>query len=152
MIDRIPPMAEVVAAPCVVVRGAADARLAASVGRRFTLLSARAAASFAGCLLWQAIARDARLAFPALVDADILDCADAPGRALEALRLGQRVLVLDARAPGFADLCGRAATVGATVLPSRPPFFDLGLLPKPTGHLLARLRAFLETGAHEGVR
>lgn len=130
-------------APCVVIRGAADVRLAASLARPFTLLSARGAASFAGCLVWQAIARQARAGCPEWVRGDILDCADAPGRALEALRLGQRVLVLDRGALGFADVCGRAALMGAVVLPARPACFDGGFAPKPTPYLRARLDAFL---------
>jgi hypothetical protein len=58
------------------------------------------------------------------VPPDILDCADAPGRALEALRHGQRLLVLQAPAH-FADIGERAARQGATVLASAPPSLDL---------------------------
>ena len=154
MIDRIPvardtpaPSCTPARAACVVVRSAADIRLAAGAERPFTLLSARGAASFAGSLLWLAIARGAREAFPALVADDILDCADAPGRALEALRLGQRLLVLDEMAPGFADVAARATSVGALVLRRRPPCFDPGFAPRITPVLRARLLAFLERAA-----
>ena len=56
---------------------------------------------------------------------DALDCADAPGRALEALSLGCRVIVLRP-GPAFADIVERAAAQGAIVLPEPPPSLDLG--------------------------
>ncbi|MBC7800529.1 MAG: hypothetical protein H7Z10_07895, partial [Gemmatimonadaceae bacterium] len=56
---------------------------------------------------------------------DILDCADAPGRAMEALSLGCRIVVLQP-GPAFADIAGRAAALGALVLPAAPPSIDLG--------------------------
>lgn len=159
MIERMPgagdPPAETgqIAAPgglpCVVVRSLRDVRLAASFGRPMALLSARAAASFAGCLAWQALARAAREAAPGLVGADILDCADASGRALEALRLGQQILVLDERSVGFADVSGRARAMGATVLPVRPLAFDPGLAPHPSPGLRRALAAFLGAD-HDG--
>ena len=104
-----------------------------------------AAASFAGCLAWQALARAAREAHPGLVNADILDCADASGRALEALRLGQQILVLDERSVGFADVCGRAAAMGATVLPVCVPHaFDPGLVFRRALGLRRALAAHLD--------
>ena len=131
--------------PCVVARSIRDVHFAASFGRPLALLSARAAASFAGCLAWQALARAAREAYPALIGADILDCADASGRALEALRLGQQILVLDERSVAFADVRGRAAAIGAVVLPARPHGFDPGLEPRPSPGLRRALAAFLES-------
>ncbi len=140
MIDGMPDAVPWHGPPCVVARSIADVRLAATAGVGFTLLSARAAASFAGCLAWQALARLAREAFADLVRADILDCADAPGRALEALRLGQKVVVLDGDSVGFADVAERAAVLGASVLPVRPPAFDPGIA---HGRATPRLRQAL---------
>ena len=88
--------------------------------------------------------RRAREAHPGLVNADILDCADASGRALEALRLGQQILVLDERSVGFADVCGRAAAMGATVLPVRPHAFDPGLVFRRAPGLRRALAAHLD--------
>ncbi len=127
-----------------VARSLHDVRIAAGLGRPFAILSARAAASFVGCLAWQALARFAREEFPRLVLADILDCADASGRALEALRLGQQVMVLAEDSVGFADVRGRASAIGAAVLPERPPAFDLGVGARLSPGRRQALAAFLE--------
>ena len=142
--SEAPERATVRGLPCVVARSMHDVHVAASFGRPLALLSARAAAAFAGCLAWQALARNAREAYPALIGADILDCADASGRALEALRLGQQILVLDGNSVGFADVRGRAEAIGAAVLPMRPHGFDPGLAARPSAGLRRALAAFLE--------
>ncbi len=109
----------------VVIHGLAHARLALRPGRAVLLLSAPGAASYAGCGWWRALITMARAEFPALDPPDALDCADAPGRALEALSLGCRIIVLRP-GPAFADIAGRAAALGAAVLPQPPPSLDLG--------------------------
>ena len=111
-------------ARAVVIHGLADARAALRPGRPVTLLSGVGAASYAGCGWWRALIARA-LAESGHAAADVLDCADAPGRAVEALRAGCRHLVLDGGVPAFADVAGRAATLGAVVLPSRPAALDL---------------------------
>jgi len=55
----------------------------------------------------------------------VLDCADSPGCAMAALRVGQRRLVLDPACPAFAAVAATAATLGATVLAGRPAALDL---------------------------
>ena len=116
-IERLPP--------AIVVRSLADARTALAPGLSVTLLSARGAAMFAGTLFWQALVRAAGLhERPGC--ADILDCADGSGRALEALRLGQKLLVLDPSSVGAADIAERGARLGAIVMPRRPAALDLG--------------------------
>ena len=112
------------AARAVVVHGLADARNALAPGLPVTLLSARGAALYAGCLWWRALVATARAERLHLAVADILDCADAPGRALEALRAGQSLLVLEP-CPGRADVEGAAAECGAVLLAMRPPALDL---------------------------
>ena len=89
------------------------------------MLSARGAALYAGCLWWRELIAAARAAHPATPAYDVLDCADAPGTAMAALRAGQRLLVLDAACPGFASVRGAAATLGTRVLPHAPPALDL---------------------------
>ena len=112
--------------PAVVVHGFLDARAALRPGRPVTLLSAPGAACYAGCGWWRALV--ARALAEAGRDApDVLDCADAPGRAVEALRSGCRRLVLDPDVPAFADVAARAAALDAAVLPVRPPALDLAL-------------------------
>ncbi len=111
--------------PAVVVHGAADLDRASAPGRAFTALSAPGAAIFAGPGWWLALIRQARARHTGLIAADILDCADAPGLALAALRLGQRTLILDPACPAFAAVAATAAPIGATVLAIRPPALDL---------------------------
>lgn len=112
--------------PACLVRGLADIEAVLSEGRPATLLSAAAAAAFLGASTWRAVVAEARRRHPQAFFVDILDCADASGRALEALRLGQRRLVLAATAPGHASIRERAAGLGATVLDVAPEAFDVG--------------------------
>jgi hypothetical protein len=111
--------------PAVVIHGLAHARTVLAAGRPVTLLSARGAALFGGCGWWRAVIERARGEFPAVPFDDILDCADAPGFALAALRIGQRLLVLDPTAPGWDAVAAIAASQGGAVLGARPPALDL---------------------------
>jgi hypothetical protein len=90
-----------------------------------TLLSAPGTALFAGCGWWRAVIERARGDFPSVAIDDILDCADAPGLALCALRIGQRLLVLSPTAPGWQSVAAIAASLGGEVLTSRPPALDM---------------------------
>lgn len=110
--------------PAVVIHGLPHARAALVLGRAATLLSAPGAASYAGAAWWRALVAAARAEFPALDPPDVLDCGDAPGRALEALSLGCRVVVLR---PGlaFADIAERAAAQGTLLLAEPPAALDL---------------------------
>ena len=107
--------------PAIVIHGLSDAQLALAPGRPVTLLSAPGAAGFAGCGWWRAvIARaDAGPDVP-----DVLDCADAPGRALEALSVGCKCLVL-LPCSAWDGVAERAAAMGASLLRARPPALDL---------------------------
>jgi hypothetical protein len=62
------------------------------------------------------------LALDGRLQPDALDCADLAGRALEALAVGCRILILEP-CPAFPAIVERAA--GALVLPTRPPALDL---------------------------
>ena len=108
-----------------VVHGLDHVRAALRPGRPVILLSAPGAALFAGCLWWRRIIELGRAEFPNAVLNDVLDCADAPGHAMAALRVGQLRLVLDPACPAFPAVAAAAATLGAAVLPSRPPALDL---------------------------
>src|SRR5271166_1827472 len=87
--------------PAVVIHGLPDTRTVLACGRPVTLLSAPGAALFAGCGWWRALIERARAEHPGLPIDDILDCADAPGLALGALRIGLRRIVLDPGLPGW---------------------------------------------------
>jgi hypothetical protein len=108
--------------PAVIIHGLADARLAVARHRPVTLLSAPAAGLYAGCLWWQALLAAAETDNPAF-----LDCADAPGRAVEALRLGLRGIILNCEPGLFAAVTGIAQAQGATVLATAPPALDMAL-------------------------
>jgi hypothetical protein len=105
--------------PAIIVHGLPDIRIALAPGRPVTLLSAPGAALYAGCGWWAALLAAAPRAGPAF-----LDCADAPGRAWEGLKLGLRGIVL-APCPAWAQVAAYAAAQGAILLAAAPPALDL---------------------------
>jgi len=105
--------------PAVIVHGIEDAREALRPGRPVTLLSAPGAAVYGGCLWWQALMREVAQKF------SLLDCGDAPGRALEALRLGLPGVVLACEDAAFAVVAGIAAAEDVLLLPAPPPALDM---------------------------
>jgi hypothetical protein len=125
--------------PAVVVHGLGQLRAALRPGLPTTVLSAPGAAVFAGCMWWRALIGQGRTEYPLARFDDVLDCADAPGQAMAALRIGQRVLLLDPACPAFAAVNACASTVGAIVLPTRPAALDLAQ-PGSERSLLAWLR------------
>ena len=106
--------------PAVVVHGLPHLQQAVAPGRPVTLLSGPGAALYAGCGWWRAL-----MARGAGGNPDILDCADAAGRAMEALRAGCRLLVLDPALPSWPLVAARAHAAGAILLPARPTALDL---------------------------
>jgi hypothetical protein len=114
-----------IAQPSVVVHGLAHARAALRPGYPVVLLSAPAAAGYAGCLWWRELVAAARACHPATPTLDLLDCGAAPGHAMAALRVGQRLLLLDPACPAFPAVVDAAATLGAHVLSARPLALDL---------------------------
>jgi hypothetical protein len=109
----------------VIVHGLPDARRALARGARLVLLSAPDAASYAGCGWWMELARQARAEAPGLVAGDWLDCGASSGRAMAALRIGQRGLILDPAAPGFPAVAAIADAQGAALRKARPPALDM---------------------------
>lgn len=143
-------------APAVVVHTAGEARAAlADAGPRgIVLLSARGAASNMGVAWFLALVAQARadLAGAAPPHWAALDCGDAPGFALAALRAGAPLLVLDPAVPAFAAVAAAAAEVGAAVWAERPAALDLGTLDvrEGSGRGLHRLAEWLTAGAVTG--
>lgn len=132
MIPSPAPISPHVLPPAVTVHGAAHARTALAPGLPVLLLSAPGAAAFAGAGWWRALVRTA---LGPRHEPDALDCADQPGRALEALHAGCPIVVL-LPCPASASVAARAP--GALVLPARPPALDLA-----TPHAERRLDAWL---------
>lgn len=127
--------------PAVVVHGLDDVRQVLACAAPATLLSAPGAGAYAGCLWWREMIAAGRRAFPAVPQTDILDCADASGLALGALRCGVSRLVLRATAPGWAGVAALAAAQGGFVLGAPPPALDLAAPGRRR-----RLHAWLQAG------
>lgn len=127
----------------------AEAALAAAGPGGVLLLSAPGAGSF-GAAWFLALAAEAGRRHPGVTWEAALDCADAPGAALAALRAGARIVVLDGAHPAFAAVAAAAAEVGATLLPARPPALDLGRLDLRRRDDLARIAAWLAMEAPQG--
>ena len=106
--------------PAVTVHGLSQAHAALAPGLPVLLLSAPGAAAFAGAAWWRAMIEAALSEGPTMPDA--LDCGPEPGRALEALHLGCRTIILEP-CPAFAEIVRRAAP--AQVLAQRPAALDL---------------------------
>lgn len=111
--------------PAVIVHGETDANAALAPGLPVTLLSAPGAALYAGCLWWRALVAHARGCYPQTPAADILDCADASGAALGALRHGVIHLILWPEAPGWAAVAAIATGLGGSVFDHAPRALDL---------------------------
>ncbi len=113
--------------PAVIVHslGMAQAALDIAAGRPVTLLSGEGAGAYAGVAWWHALVAAATAGAPDANLHHVLDCGGAAGRALEALRAGQKLLVLRASAAVWEDLAGRAAGLAATLLADAPPALDM---------------------------
>src|SRR5438309_2348159 len=103
--------------PAVIVHGLADSKAALALGLPVTLLSAPGAALYAGCLWWREVIAAARAGSPQhQAVTDILDCADAAGAAMGALRSGVSRLVLWPDTPGWSAIAAIAERQGGFVL------------------------------------
>lgn len=113
-------------APAVTIHGFTHGQKILGFGRPVTLLSAPGAALFAGAGWWVSLVIRLRQDPAAPPFDDILDCADAPGRAAEALRAGQRHILFYPGNPAlYAAVEAMAAELGARLLAERPPALDL---------------------------
>ena len=92
---------------------------------RLVLLSAPGAAGFLGAGWWLALTTALAGRMAGCDAAERLDCGAAAGRAMEALRLGLRRLILSSACPQWACVSARAAALGASLDASRPEALDL---------------------------
>jgi hypothetical protein len=104
-----------------IIHGWAEAQAALAAAReRLTLVSAPGAGGHAGAAWFAALAAQGAAAFPAVAQRWVLDCADAPGHVLAALRAGVRGVVFTG-APDLRErLASVAAACGAELLATRP--------------------------------
>ncbi len=137
--------AEFVGPPAVTVHDAAGAAMALSLAgsRGVLLLSAAGAAGSLGVAWFLAILDAARAARPDVPHIAVLDCGDAPGHALAALRAGLRDLVLAPEAQAFAQIMAAAQEVGGRIRPDRPASLDLGGIDLTRAGGRAKLAAWL---------
>ncbi len=112
---------------------------AASLGAPVVLLSGPGAASYAGPAWFLEIVRQARLAHPDVPVTAILDCADQPGRALAALRIGVKHLRLAGNPRARARVAAIAEAMGAMLDVTRYDALDLA----GVGDAQADVTAFL---------
>ena len=112
---------------------------AASLGKPLTLLSGAGAASYAGPGWFLEVVRQARLAQSDVAVSAVLDCADQPGRALAALRLGMKRLRLGGNRRARARVAAIAQAMGAELDETRYDMLDLAGAGDPS----AAARAFL---------
>jgi hypothetical protein len=110
----------------VMIHSVEQGRTALAPGLPVTLLSGPGAALYAGVPWWCALMAELRARNPARTFPDLLDCADAPGFAAQALRLGQKGLIFAAAEPRLAaHIAALAAEAGAVLLALPPPALDL---------------------------
>ena len=113
----------------VVVHGQADALAALQAvrgtGCQLLLLSAPAAGSFLGPGWWLALMDILRPRLAAAGARNFLDCGLSAGRAMEALRIGLRHLVLLPECPQHEAVLARATALGAEIMTERPPSLDM---------------------------
>ena len=127
------PPAQTSAAIIVHDLGHALAALAAAdaLGAAVTLRSAPDAVSNLGAGVFRAIMEAGRRAYPHVAAHWVLDCGDAPGFALGALRIGIPAVRLRVGAAVLARVADIAAQLGAEIDRDDRPALDLHHLPDP---------------------
>ncbi len=132
--------------------GRAALAAAVAAGRPVSLESPAGAALWQGIGWWRAVVAILAAEFPGIAFAAVLDCADAPGAALAALRSGVKSVRVKAPAPVLARLAAIAeqenSTVGDTV---EEDLLDLLGDPDPHGTCGDRLRSGSAGGAGGNV-
>jgi hypothetical protein len=105
-----------------IVGSLAEARavLAEAAGRPVVLVSPPNAAAYLGVGFFWALVEAARAEFPGVAIESVMDCGDASGFALSALRTGFKAVVLRGDPRARARVAAIARTTGARLL-ARPP-------------------------------
>ena len=92
---------------------------------RLLLLSAAGAASYLGPAWWAALMDAIAPTMTARGARGVLDCGASAGRAMEALRIGLRHLILLSECPQHAAVTARARALQAEIAHTRPEALDL---------------------------
>jgi len=113
-------------APAVTIHSLDEGDRVLRFGWPVTILSAPGAALYAGPGWWRAVMAELKARYPDAPFIEVLDCADAPGRAAEALRAGQRrILFRPESAALFAAVTAMAEAYAAEIWSARPPALDM---------------------------
>lgn len=100
-------------------------KAAEQAGTGVLLLSPEGFAAYGGAGLFASIVAEASRQHPAVPLHAMLDCADAPGLALSALRIGIKSVRLGGRPAARRRVAAIARKLGAEVKAARPPALDL---------------------------
>lgn len=122
----------------------AEAALTAAgeLGLPVTLISAPAAAGYAGPGWFRSVVEQARAAHPDTQVTAVLDCGDFSGLALAALREGVAVIRFSGdTADKIADIAGQC---GARVVAGRPEALDLAIIERKGWDMVRACREWLE--------
>lgn len=98
---------------------------AEDAGASVTLLSPPDFAAYGGAGFFNAIVRRARAKVPAAKSEAVIDCGDAPGLALAALRAGAEAVRFGGRRIVREKIAAIAAAHGAKFFTTRPQALDL---------------------------
>ena len=113
-------------APAVTIHSLDEGDRVLRCRRPVTILSAPGAALYAGAGWWRAVVAELQARHPQAPFLEVLDCADAPGRAAEALRAGQRrILFRPESAALLASVSAMAEAWAAEIWTERPPALDM---------------------------
>jgi hypothetical protein len=119
----LPPRVRAKAPRAIVIHSLAQARAAltaaASAGAALELWSAEGAAASAGAGWFKAVVEAARQAVPGVPSLAVLDCADMPGYALGAFRIGLEAVCFSGSAKVAAKLAEIARLQGSRLLRRR---------------------------------
>ncbi len=121
----------------------------AALGVCVTVISAPNAADAAGPGWFEAVIAAARTRYPDVAVTAILDCGDAPGHALAAIRHGLKAIRYDG--PATAQIGDIAAQAGAVVFRERPASLDLYDTEVAGQDLLAACREWLTPGSTDNA-
>lgn len=94
------------------------------IEQRFGFISPKNAAGTAGSTWWLQLMKDHAPAH-AKANTHIIDCGPHAGWALQALRMGIKILVLCKSCPQFTLIEDRARQCGCLLLAQRPPLLEI---------------------------
>lgn len=125
---------------CIIIHGVGDARIAAAAARSLgvgvRLASAPGAASYGGAAWFAEIIAAVRADFPDVAIEAVLDCGDAPGHAMAALRAGLTSIRFTGSRRVRDKLSSLARQYDAALVELDGPMLDISLSRHPADDCL----------------